>query len=144
MLWQWFLTRCQLSFLLMDKNAVQPGACWNLLKSSHNSLILLHFDSFFTLSWLCFLFDLIFYVIVNNFSVMSRRVFLGWTSTKQGLMCLAQGHKAVMLVMLNPLTSRSWDKHSTTEPLRSHFLDYVFSHQDRAFWGIQNLGRKLK
>ena len=29
------------------------------------------------------LFDLILYVSVNNFSVMSGRVFLGWTSTKQ-------------------------------------------------------------
>ena len=44
------------------------------------------------------LFDLIFYVPVNNFSVMSGRVFLGWNSTKHGLMCLAQGHNAVMPV----------------------------------------------
>ena len=35
---------------------------------------------------LCFLFDLILYVPVNNLSVTSGRVFLGWTSTKQGLM----------------------------------------------------------
>ena len=84
---------------------------------------------FFTLSWLCYLFVWFdFYVAVNNFSVMSRRVFLGWTSTKQGLMCLAQGHNTVMLAMLKPVTPRSWDKPSTTEPLRSHFLDYVFSH----------------
>ena len=39
------------------------------------------------------LFDLILYVPVSNFSVMSGRVFLGWNSTKQGFMCLAQGHK---------------------------------------------------
>ena len=37
------------------------------------------------------LFDLIPYVRVNNLSVTSGRVFLGWTSTKLGLMCLAQG-----------------------------------------------------
>ena len=29
-------------------------------------------------------------------------VFLGWTSTKLGFMCLAQGHKAVMSVRLEP------------------------------------------
>ena len=47
-----------------------------------------------------FLFDLILYVPVNNLSVMSGWAFLGWTSTKQGLMCLAQGHNAVMPVWL--------------------------------------------
>ena len=40
------------------------------------------------------LFYLILYVSVNNISVLSGWVFLGWTSTKQGLMCLAQGHNA--------------------------------------------------
>ena len=60
-----------------------------------------------------FLFDLILYVPVNNFSVMSGRVFLCRTSTKQGLMCLAQGHNAV-----TPVMPRSRVKHSTTEPLR--------------------------
>ena len=62
------------------------------------------------------LFDLILYFPVNNFSVMSGWVFLGWTSTKQGFMCLAQGHNAVTPVRLEPATSRSRDKHSTTEP----------------------------
>ena len=41
------------------------------------------------------LFDLNLYVPVNNLSVTSGRVFLSWTSTKLGLMCLAQGHNAV-------------------------------------------------
>ena len=49
-----------------------------------------------------FLFE--FYVPVNNFSVMSGRVFLGWTRTKQGLMCLPQGHNAVTLMRLEPAT----------------------------------------
>ena len=31
----------------------------------------------------------------HNFSVMSGRVFLCWTSTKQGTICLAQGHNTV-------------------------------------------------
>ena len=30
------------------------------------------------------------------------QVFLGWTSTKQGLMCLAQGHNKVTPVRLKP------------------------------------------
>ena len=68
------------------------------------------------------LFDLILYmyVPVNNFSVMSGRVFLGWTSTKQGLMFLAQGHNAETLVRLKPTALRSPVKHSTTEMLRSN------------------------
>ena len=41
------------------------------------------------------MFDLILYIPVNNLSVTSGRVFLGWTSTKLGLMCLAQEHNAV-------------------------------------------------
>ena len=42
-----------------------------------------------------FIFVLMLYVIVNNFSVMSGRfpVFLGWTSTKQRIKGLAQTHK---------------------------------------------------
>ena len=38
-------------------------------------------------------------------------------------MCLAQGHKAVMPVKLEPTTPRSRDKHSTTEPLSSHIVE---------------------
>ena len=65
------------------------------------------------------LFDLILYVPVNNFSVMSGQVFLGCTSTKQGLLCLAQGHNAVMPVRLETATPRPRVKRSTTEPLHS-------------------------
>ena len=74
---------------------------------------------------LIILFDLIPYVPVNNFSVMSEQVFLGWTSTKQGLMCLAQGHIAVPTVRLEPPPPppppplQSQVQHSTTEPLHS-------------------------
>ena len=50
---------------------------------------------------------------------MFGRVFLGPTNTKQGLMCLAQGHKALRL---EPATPRSSFKHSTTEPLRSQIV----------------------
>ena len=39
---------------------------------------------------------------INNFSVRQGRVFLGGTSTKLGIMCLAQGHNAVTPVRLEP------------------------------------------
>ena len=64
-------------------------------------------------------FDLILYVPINNFSVMSVQVFLGWNSTKQGLMCLAQWHNAVSLKRLKPATSQSQVKDFTTESLCS-------------------------
>ena len=51
------------------------------------------------------LIDLILYVQENIFSVMSGRVVLGLTSTKQGLMCLAKGHNTVMPVMLELATA---------------------------------------
>ena len=41
------------------------------------------------------MFDLILYIPVNNLSVTSGRVFLIWTSTKLGLMCLAPEHNTV-------------------------------------------------
>ena len=49
----------------------------------------------------------------------SGQVFLGLTSTKQGINCLAEGHKAVALVRFEPATPQSRVKHSTTEPPRS-------------------------
>ena len=58
-------------------------------------------------------------VPVNYCSIMSGRVFLGWTSTKQVLMCHAQGHKAVTLVRLEPAVPRSRIKQSAIEPLHS-------------------------
>ena len=62
------------------------------------------------------LFDLILYVPANDFSVMSGRVFLSLTSTKQGLMCLAQGHHQRSDAG-EPATPQSQVKHSITEPL---------------------------
>ena len=53
---------------------------------------------------------------------MLGRVFLGRTSTKQGLMCLAQGHNTVMPVRPEPGNTRSRVKHSTTELLHSLYL----------------------
>ena len=51
---------------------------------------------------------------INNLSIMKGRVLLGKTITKLGLMCLAQGHKAVALVRLEPTDTWSRVKHSTT------------------------------
>ena len=50
---------------------------------------------------------------------MSGWVFLSWTSTKLGLMCLAQRHNAVTPVRLEPAALWSQVKHSTTKPLCS-------------------------
>ena len=60
--------------------------------------------------------------IQQFFSVMSGRVFLSWTSTKQGLMCLAQGHSTMTPLRLEPATPLYRVKHSTTEPLRSLYI----------------------
>ena len=57
---------------------------------------------------------------INNLSVINGRVFLGWTSTKLGLMCLAQWHNAVTPMRLELAAPWSRVKYSTTEPLRSH------------------------
>ena len=62
---------------------------------------------------------------INNLSVKQGRVFLGWTSTKLGLMCLAQGHNAETLVRLKPVANRSRVKHSTTEPLSSLHTRFI-------------------
>ena len=54
---------------------------------------------------------------INNLSVIKGRVFLGWTSTKLGLMFLL---KDTMQWRRWGSNLRSRVKHSTTEPLRSH------------------------
>ena len=50
---------------------------------------------------------------INNLSGIKRRVFLGWTSTKLGLMYFAQRLNAVTPVRLKPAAPRSRVKHST-------------------------------
>ena len=78
-----------------------------------------HISVVLTVPYLCGLFDLILYIPVNKCLVMSIWIFLGWTSTKQGLkiMCLAQGHNTVPPVRLEPASSRSW---VTQAPPLSH------------------------
>ena len=61
-------------------------------------------------------------VPVNNFSVMSGRdgAIASWVINQyfRGVKCLAQGHNTAA-VGLEPRTSRSGVRHSTTEPPRS-------------------------
>ena len=58
------------------------------------------------------LIDLILCVTVNIFSVMLGRVFLGQSSVKQRLNCLARGHNAVLPARLQPTIPSSQVKHS--------------------------------
>ena len=95
---------------------------WRSMKWAENHTASLVRD-IFSLIWFDFLRP------INNLSVIKGRVFLGWTVTKLGLMCLAQGHNAVTPVRLEPAAPRSWVKHSTTEPLRSRYIFFlVFCH----------------
>ena len=55
---------------------------------------------------------------INNLSVIKGRAFLGWASTKLGLMFLLKGHNTVTPVRLDPAAPRSRVKHSTT--LKEH------------------------
>ena len=63
------------------------------------------------------LLDLILYVPVNTFSVMSGWFFMGWTSSKQVFMCLRQTHNAV--TQMGVYQGAPWYrvKHCTTKPL---------------------------
>ena len=98
-------------------------------KTAPISLIRVHTEAFWSalehMLQIFVLFDLILYVPVNNFSVMSGQVFLGWISTKQGLMCLAQGRNAVTPVRLKTAIPRSRVKHFITEPVCSDAADVI-------------------
>ena len=63
---------------------------------------------------------------INNLSVTYGWIFLGWTSTELGLMCLAQWHKAVTPVRLKPVTPG----------LESSILS--LSHCTSSPWNISN------
>ena len=96
--------------------------CHNLSLYKDCSTVLIY--TFVNVNNRLILFDLILYIPVKRISVMSGRVFLGWTSTKQGLICLAQEHNAVTLMRREPATSQSRVKHSTNEPLRSQIIGW--------------------
>ena len=83
---------------------------------------------------------------INNLSVIKGRVFLGWTSTKLGLLCLAQEHNAVTSVRLEPTALWSWVKHSTTALLWQSCKLSIFS---RCFgpwcnWALERHDRHVK
>ena len=91
--------------------------------------ILMHFCRFVS-NWSIALICLIWFFMSKStiFSVMSRQVFLGRTSFKQKLMCLAQGHNAVMPVRFDPATPRSCVKAlyhwATALPLKLHVIQW--------------------
>ena len=74
------------------ENSVDPEASW-----SGSTLFYKGISRFSRTRFIICLFVLMLYVPVNNFSVMLGPfpVFLGWTSTKQRIKCLAQWHNTV-------------------------------------------------
>ena len=65
---------------------------------------------------------LILYVPSTIFQLLRDGSSWVWTSTKLGIMCLAQGHNTVTPERLEPVAPRSRVKHYTTEPRRSHWV----------------------
>ena len=61
---------------------------------------------------------------INNLSVIKGRVFLGWTSTKLGIMFLLKDTTQWRRWGSNSAAPQSRVKHSTTEPLRSKNDNY--------------------
>ena len=84
------------------------------------------------------LFDLVLYVPVNNFLVKSGRVFLGLTSTKQRLMCLAQGHNTATPVRLETATPRSLG-HCAHATHRSDGFSSIHWFISQKWWVFFNL-----
>ena len=64
---------------------------------------------------------------IINISVIKGQVFLVWTNTKLGLMCLAPGHNAVTPVKLESGIPWSRVKNCTTEPLSSLYRCWLGS-----------------
>ena len=56
---------------------------------------------------------------INNLSIIKGRVFLGWTSTKLGLMCLLKDTTQWRRWGSKPAAPRSPVKHPIIKPLRS-------------------------
>ena len=94
-----------MSFLVLQLEQSDSNIGPRLMPSSEKRICFVWFDSL---------------PPINNLSVKQGRVFLGWTSTKLGLMCLAQ---APQRSYAGEAQTRGlyWSrvKYSTTEPLRS-------------------------
>ena len=84
--------------------------CWFFLFLNFSFDVMLFFIFFFSWNFL----------LVNNFSVMSG-CFLGWTSTKHKINCLAQGQNILHLVRLGPATSSQSLSHWATAHLGFYF-----------------------
>ena len=72
---------------------------------------------------------------IDNLSVIKGRVFLGWTSTKLGLVFLAQLKRTQRSEPGEARTRPSWVEHSTTEPLRTRWNDATLDLLNRELFG---------
>ena len=75
---------------------------------------------------------------INNLSVIKRRVFLGWTSTKLGLMFLLKDTTQWRRWDSNP---RPFGLESSTLPLSHHapsHIEIYAKKKDIYFWGLYN------
>ena len=101
-----------------------PLLCNYLLKTvlfKWNSLTVLfkHFFFYYFMHWFCLIW--FFMSQSTNFQLCWERS--SWVEPVLSKdLCLAQGHRAVTLVMLEPTTPQSWVEHSTTEPLHSLYI----------------------
>ena len=109
------------SLHLQSKPIVKPKILQQFRQFEYRQLDM-QYTSYSGIYSLVVLFCLIWFFTSHQQSFSYIDVFLGWTSTKLGLMCLAQGHNVVTPVRLKPTALQSWVKHSTTEPLRSWFF----------------------
>ena len=97
------------------RTCINPLLVWYLGWSILTQGVRLHFSNYY-------FFYLILYVPVNNFSVMSVRVFLGWTSNKQGLLC--QRSDAIEALTHSPSVSSL--ESSTLPPSLSNSIVHMY------------------
>ena len=113
----------QIYYMCIEDNSKTQNS-----RSSLFTIVLFEFDAN---NWAAFVwFDSV--PSSQQFFSYDWQVFLGWTSAKRILTCLAQGHNTVMPLRLEPLAPRSPVKHSITEPLCS--LDWALT------WDFQQCG----
>ena len=66
---------------------------------------------------------------INNLSDINGRVYLGLTSAKLGLMCLAEEHNAVTPVRLEPAAPRSRVNHWATAPAKLQKKNPIWNYE---------------
>ena len=97
------------------------------------------------------------YVPVNNFSVILGGVFLGWTSTKQRIKCLAQGHNTVtslamglpLLILSSPGSAssshvESLDKPAIQQAFSKPCLVNLISKVTHTVFSIYSMGERFE